>query len=518
MTRMPHLPLMRWDYRDQFQATAQQVVNNGAPETTWYVYDSSGQRVRKVTDRQAAAGATPTRMKERIYLDGFEIYREYESDGNTVNLERETLHIMDDKQRVALVETRTQGNDGSPAQLNRFQFGNPLGSASLELDEQAQVICYEEYTPYGSTSYQAVRSQIETPKRYRFTGKERDEESGLYYHGARYYAVYLGRWLRPDPLYLNDASNLYIYALNNPIVAKDPTGGPVWLIPVAIYLGWRALESAAETGIEAGIAEATGDESFSVGETFVKNLAVNSVIGLIPGAAEAKIGTKAAIYGAKLAVRTSGDATLDTLQGKGSFEENLQKNAIANVGGDLGGALLKKGGKKLVNKLKGAPEQATEEVTEKLTKGASESLLKQGSKSGIIENVVKNSGPPLSIEEAELRGVARILHRQLEGELGKLDLKDIEVLEDLVESAQVRGPKALLTPNIPAEREKYFRELRKAVEKVAENKPEKEQNLLSLIGEEAQDILGELRRIRAAITDLRRDPPPRPYHGPWDID
>ena len=54
----------------------------------------------------------------------------------TVTLERETLHVMDDKQRIALVETRTQGRPtASPAQLIRYQFGNHLGSASLELDE-----------------------------------------------------------------------------------------------------------------------------------------------------------------------------------------------------------------------------------------------------------------------------------------------------------------------------------------------------------------------------------------------
>ncbi len=42
-----------------------------------------------------------------------------------------------------------------PTQLIRYQFGNHLGSASLELDDQAQIISYEEYHPYGSTSYQA---------------------------------------------------------------------------------------------------------------------------------------------------------------------------------------------------------------------------------------------------------------------------------------------------------------------------------------------------------------------------
>ena len=138
---------------------------------------------------------------------------------------RETLHIMDDKQRIALVETRNAGDDGSTQQLIRYQFGNHLGSASLELDDQAQIISYEEYTPYGSTSYQAVRQQTEVnPKRYRYTGKERDEESGLYYHGARYYAPWLGRWTQADPAGTVDGTNLYAYASASPIRLVDPNG------------------------------------------------------------------------------------------------------------------------------------------------------------------------------------------------------------------------------------------------------------------------------------------------------
>jgi RHS repeat-associated protein len=230
MTFMPHLPLMQWDYRDQLQASVQQEVNNGGtPELTYYVYDANGQRVRKVTERalttqQAAEGQAPTRLKERIYLGSFEVYREYGGDGSTVTLERETLHVMDDKQRVALIETRAQGEDESPAQLIRYQLGNHLGSAVLELDGQAQIISYEEYYPYGSTSYQAVRSKTETPKRYRYTGKERDEESGLYYHGARYYAPWLGRWTACDPAGLADGPNSYEYVRGRPLMLHDGDG------------------------------------------------------------------------------------------------------------------------------------------------------------------------------------------------------------------------------------------------------------------------------------------------------
>ena len=69
-----------------------------------------------------------------------------------------------------------------------------------------------------------MRSQTETPKRYRYTGKERDEESGLYYHGARYYAPWLGRWVSCDPAGLRGGINLFLYADNSPVLFMDTTG------------------------------------------------------------------------------------------------------------------------------------------------------------------------------------------------------------------------------------------------------------------------------------------------------
>ena len=62
---MPHLPLVTWDFAERMQTSSTQVFGEGTPETTYYVYDASGQRVRKVTERQAATIQTPTRMKER---------------------------------------------------------------------------------------------------------------------------------------------------------------------------------------------------------------------------------------------------------------------------------------------------------------------------------------------------------------------------------------------------------------------------------------------------------------------
>lgn len=192
MLGMPQLQQMGWDFRDQLQT-----LNLGGGGQVYYTYDCNQQRVRKVWEKGSGT------VEERIYLGNYEIFRRHV--GGALQLERQTLHVMDDKRRVALVETKTVDTTAAPfrpAPLTRYQLGNHLGSACLELDgtPQAQIISYEEYYPYGSTSFQAVNSSVEvSAKRYRYIGKERDDESGLYYHGARYYACWLGRWTGCDP-------------------------------------------------------------------------------------------------------------------------------------------------------------------------------------------------------------------------------------------------------------------------------------------------------------------------------
>ena len=221
MTIMPHLPSMAWDYKDQLSATSRQVVKEGEPETTYYVYDANGQRARKVTERECGK-----RSSERFYISGFEVFREFS--GCEVALERETLHIMDDKKRIALVETKT-AEDGdaihAPAPEQRHQLANHLASATIEVDEAGGLITYEEYGPYGDTTYQAGISAAEVRrKRYRYTSRERDWENGFTYNGARYYAPWLGRWTACDPASMIDGPNLYRFARNNPVVYSDPEG------------------------------------------------------------------------------------------------------------------------------------------------------------------------------------------------------------------------------------------------------------------------------------------------------
>ena len=270
---MVRLKMIEWDFNDQLQ-----MVDIGSGGKINYIYDASGKRVRKVIELPDG------RLKEeRLYIGGFEIFREYKLDDGSLDLERETLNIMDNKKRIALAEIQTKGNDRSPPLTLRYQLINPLGSSAWELDQDGKVITYEEYYSFGGTSFQAGNVLAEVKrKRYRYIGKERDERTGLYYFGARYYVPWLGRWISCDPISVNDSNNLYIYVHNNPLRFIDPNGkqsivkenvlpkdappSTIWWIPGATDKpGWnkqdpkKGMETAKEHGVLVHVYDPTVD-------------------------------------------------------------------------------------------------------------------------------------------------------------------------------------------------------------------------------------------------------------------
>ena len=231
---LPHLEEMGWNFKEEFFKATRQKVNpvNGIAETTWYQYDGQGQRIRKITENSAQAGADPTKKDERIYISGYETYKKYMA--NTPNFERESLSLMDEGHRFVLIETIKQNIQPLPApsealgeRLVHYQLHNHTDSCALELDgtPQANVISYEEYHPFGTTAFQAKNATIQAAaKRYRYAGMERDEETGLGYHSARYYIPWLGRWASSDPIGIGDGVNLYRYCNNSPLMRSDKGG------------------------------------------------------------------------------------------------------------------------------------------------------------------------------------------------------------------------------------------------------------------------------------------------------
>ncbi|MEZ4438906.1 MAG: RHS repeat-associated core domain-containing protein [Polyangiaceae bacterium] len=220
ITAMPHLSAIDWDYADRMRHVE---VTTG--QDVYFNDDAAGQRVRKVWITNAG-----TWRRERIYLGGYEVWRKYNLVGGSWVLqdERETVHISDDQRRICMVETLTVEGSAVPSPVTprlRFQFDDHLGTAGVETDQTGAIISMEEFHPYGTSSYRSWTGGVEvSAKRYRYTGKERDEETSLYYHGARYYAPWLGRWMSADPAGTVDGTNLFAYVRGSPVVMSDPSG------------------------------------------------------------------------------------------------------------------------------------------------------------------------------------------------------------------------------------------------------------------------------------------------------
>jgi RHS repeat-associated protein len=238
LLRSPESFNLRWDHRDMIRH-----IDLGGGGKAWYQYDSGKQRTRKHMTRQPQPGGTDRTVKEeRIYLGGYELYRRYINDPDDPIEELESHHLFEGEQRVLLVDDVLKAKASSQPGPNgsrlseqtvfRYQYGNHLGSVGVELDETARVISYEEFHPYGTSAYRVMNSAIEVQvKRNRYTGMERDEESGLSYHSARYLSTSIGRWVSSDPRGLVDSICIYQYARGNPISGIDLNGTETFLRP-----------------------------------------------------------------------------------------------------------------------------------------------------------------------------------------------------------------------------------------------------------------------------------------------
>lgn len=104
-----------------------------------------------------------------------------------------------------------------------FTHSDHLGSASWITDNSGKPIQYLHYAPYGDlVANQRLGGYNE---RFKFTGKERDGESGYDFFGARYYTPPLGIWISVDPLTDRTIrNNPYMYCSGNPIIRIDPDG------------------------------------------------------------------------------------------------------------------------------------------------------------------------------------------------------------------------------------------------------------------------------------------------------
>ena len=104
-----------------------------------------------------------------------------------------------------------------------FYHSDHLGSTSYITDDKANITQYDAYLPYGELLVDEHSSSEDLP--YKFNGKQFDEETGLYYYGARYMNPVISLWYGVDPMQEKSPFiSTYVYTFNNPVHFIDPNG------------------------------------------------------------------------------------------------------------------------------------------------------------------------------------------------------------------------------------------------------------------------------------------------------
>jgi len=138
--------------------------------------------------------------------------------------------------------------------VNYYQL-DAIGDVMAVTNQSAQVLEAHDYLPFGeecTTGVCASNPGVGAGQPRKFTGKERDAESGLDYFGARYYGAKMGRFTTTDPRQTFIANaldpqrwNRYAYGRNNPLRFVDPDGKDVVLNAAQLRGGQQLLPPAA---------------------------------------------------------------------------------------------------------------------------------------------------------------------------------------------------------------------------------------------------------------------------------
>jgi RHS repeat-associated protein len=196
------------------------VINNGN-QMSKHIYVGTQRIMSKLCD--AGAMADPTTATKATYTGSTLKYADkYTTLTNTVKARYDSLGVAYngvDNKGIGFYKASSSTPSGAGGSY--YYHSDHLGSANYITDETGSVSQHLEYIPYGETFVDERYSTWHSP--YKFNGKERDEETGLTYYGARYFDG--NGWLSVDPLahkYPNVGS--YVYCLGNPVKYVDKDG------------------------------------------------------------------------------------------------------------------------------------------------------------------------------------------------------------------------------------------------------------------------------------------------------
>jgi RHS repeat-associated protein len=218
-----------WDYRNRLTAVAFKDANGMVTKTLEYTYDVDNQRIGKTIN-----GA----VTERYVIDRNQIALVFDGAGTQTH---RYLYGTNIDQVLA---------DETPTSMV-WALADHQGTVRDLIDNGGNVVEHLSYDSFGN-----LTSTPTFDFRYGYTGRERDDETGLEYYRARYYDSAVGRFISEDPIGFDAGdTNIYRYVGNNAVNAIDPSGlesetldfeGAKWLFGPIIVLCGIGIQSAGD--------------------------------------------------------------------------------------------------------------------------------------------------------------------------------------------------------------------------------------------------------------------------------
>ena len=219
-------------YRRDYEWNERNLLSRSrdSEKTVTYRYGEDGQRALKFCQQTNS---------ETLYFNNFYSMQQVAHEPNHEQGLRVSKHIFVGNSRLVTALTHQAGIDTTEQAAKLYYYhADHLQSAQFITDANGEKYEHIEYTPYGELWIEEVAAGLDKLP-FRFTGKELDEETGLYYYGARYLDPKYSRWLSGDPaitdymagtsageggIYNTVNLNVYHYAANNPVKYVDPDG------------------------------------------------------------------------------------------------------------------------------------------------------------------------------------------------------------------------------------------------------------------------------------------------------
>ena len=212
-----------WDGVKSYQYDAANELSQITALNQWqttFVYDGLGRRrIKREASYQPSSNTYVVTNEVHYVYDGMTVLQERDSNNNPLVTYTRGIDLSGRMQGAGGIGGLMARTDGTGT---TFYHTDGSGNVTMLVNSAGAMQAKYLYDPYGNTL--GMWGTLAVGNTYRFSSKEIEPKSGIYYYGYRYYEPNLQRWLNRDPIGENGGLNLYAYVGNNPINYYDPLG------------------------------------------------------------------------------------------------------------------------------------------------------------------------------------------------------------------------------------------------------------------------------------------------------